>query len=104
PVAGRITLHNGVCSTHGQDRVPAVADLFIEERSFELTEGRGHTGKALAELDELLRDHLLSEPGLQKPRFQMPEIPAIERNGTDIEGQKQVVKVFCDIVIADRPA
>jgi hypothetical protein len=61
-----------------------VRNLTLEQHLFEIAQRRRHTLHALAKLDEMVFDELLSKTSLQKPRQKVPHIPSIEANLRDV--------------------
>ena len=56
----------------------AVPELPVKDEAFKLAQRRRHRLRTLAELDELVLDRGFRKAGLDEPRLQVPEIPAIK--------------------------
>src|SRR5262249_13140866 len=80
----------------------SMCELTLKDDLLQIAQRRRHARDALAELDEVILDELLAKPGLQQPRLQMLEVPAIERELPDVIAAEQIAQLPGDELIRNR--
>src|SRR6476469_656444 len=82
----------------------AVAQLALQNNAFQIAQCRAHIFETLPKANELVRDHLLGKAGVQKPRLEMLQIPAVEADLRDVMLVEYLPQMLRDVFVAHRRA
>src|SRR5215831_19270335 len=77
----------------------SMCELAFKDDLLQIAQRRRHARDALAELDEVLLDELLTETDLEQPRLKVPHIPPVKSDLGDVIAAEQATQMIGDELI-----
>src|SRR6516164_4480371 len=98
-IAGIIERNDGIVRAHIQDGMVSMCELTLKDDLLQIAQRRRHARDALAELDEVILDELLTETDLEQPRLKVPHIPPVKSDLGDVIAAEQATQMIGDELI-----